>query len=103
MHRIAKQIEQPMSEHSIKVSIAGRIYPITVRPDEEARVRTAAQRVDDNIDLLQRSYAVKDKQDLLAMTALQMAAELLHSEQALRNTVPLEDLLHLEELANRHL
>ncbi len=64
-----------MSEMSIKVTIAGRIYPITVKPDEEEKVRDAARRVDDNLKLLQSSYAVKDKQDLLAMTALQMATK----------------------------
>lgn len=64
-----------MSELSIKVTIAGRIYPITVKADEEEKVRNAAKRVDDNLKLLQSSYAVKDKQDLLAMTALQMASK----------------------------
>ncbi len=65
-----------MSELSIKVSIAGRIYPITVLPQEEDKVRAAAQKVEENLKLLQNSYAVKDKQDLLAMTALQLATEL---------------------------
>lgn len=64
-----------MSEMSIKVTIAGRIYPITVKADEEEKVRDAAKRVDENLKLLQSSYAVKDKQDLLAMTALQMATK----------------------------
>lgn len=64
-----------MSEMSIKVTIAGRIYPITVKADEEEKVRDAARRVDENLKLLQNSYAVKDKQDLLAMTALQMATK----------------------------
>jgi len=64
-----------MSEMSIKVTIAGRIYPITVKADEEEKVREAARRVDENLKLLQNSYAVKDKQDLLAMTALQMATK----------------------------
>ncbi len=64
-----------MSEMSIKVTIAGRIYPITVKADEEEKVRDAARRVDENLKLLQSSYAVKDKQDLLAMTALQMATK----------------------------
>ena len=62
-----------MSELSIKVTIAGRIYPITVNAEEEENVREAAKSVDSNLKHLQDSFAVKDKQDLLAMTALQMA------------------------------
>lgn len=62
-----------MSELSIKVTIAGRIYPMTVNADEEENVREAARSVDSNLKHLQDNFAVKDKQDLLAMTALQMA------------------------------
>jgi len=64
-----------MSELSIKVTIGGRIYPITVTAAEEDKVRAAAKKVDDNLKHLQSSYAVKDKQDLLAMTALQFATQ----------------------------
>ncbi len=64
-----------MAEKSIKVTIAGRIYPITVKGDEEERVRSAAKEIDDNIKFLQQNYAVKDKQDLLAMTALELSTK----------------------------
>lgn len=70
-----------MSELSIKVSIAGRIYPLTVRAEEEEKVRGAAKKIDDNIKILQSSYAVKDKQDLLAMTALQMSTQAMDKEK----------------------
>lgn len=69
-----------MGERSIKVTIAGRIYPITVKGDEEERVRLAAKKIDDNIKHLQDNYAVKDKQDLLAMTALQFSTKVLEDE-----------------------
>jgi len=65
-----------MSEKSIKVTIAGRIYPISVKPEEEEMVRTAAKNVDDSVKNLLENYAVKDKQDLLAMTALQLSTKL---------------------------
>ncbi len=70
-----------MSQLSIKVTIAGRIYPITVQADEEDRVRKAAMDVDNNLKQLQDNYVVKDKQDLLAMTALQNATKLLELEE----------------------
>jgi len=62
-----------MSELSIKVSIAGRVYPLTISSADEEIVRNAAKRLDDQIKQLQNTYAVKDRQDLFAMAALQSA------------------------------
>lgn len=86
-----------MSEKSIKVTIAGRIYPVSVKPEEEERVREAAKRVDDSVKHLLDNYAVKDKQDLLAMTALQLATVLSESEAHPKESVASEDLLKIEE------
>jgi cell division protein ZapA len=63
-----------MSEVSIKVTIAGRTYPLTVRSEEEAGIRSAEQSLEESIAVFQKNYAVKDKQDLLAMAALQVTA-----------------------------
>ncbi len=75
-----------MSELSIKVNIAGRIYPLTIKRNEEQSVRLAAKKIEDSIKKFQDNYAVKDKQDLLAMTALQLSTELANKEG-----VPVED------------
>ena len=64
-----------MSEVSIRVNIAGRTYPLTVSSEEEAGVRNAEKTIEESIQLFQKNYAVKDKQDLLAMAALQMSAK----------------------------
>ncbi len=64
-----------MSEVSIKVNIAGRTYPLTVKSLEEAGIRLAEQAIEESIQVFQKNYAVKDKQDLLAMAALQMSAK----------------------------
>ncbi len=64
-----------MSQQSITVNIGGRVYPLTVSPEEEQSIRNAAKRVNDNIQHLQDEYAVQDMKDLLAMTALQMATQ----------------------------
>lgn len=68
---------------SIKVSIAGRNYPLTVNAQEEEFVRKAASRINDVILSLQENFSVKDKQDLLAMTALQIATQSLAKEHEL--------------------
>jgi len=87
-----------MSELSIKVTIAGRIYPIMAKAEEEAKVRAAAKRVDDNIKLLQEKYAVKDKQDLIAMTALQLATRLQEHDEKPAATVDTGELDAIEKL-----
>ena len=86
-----------MSEKSIKVNIAGRIYPVTVKPAEEEQVRAAAKRVDDSVKNLLENYAVKDKQDLLAMTALQLATELNEARDKPQSTTG-EELSEIESL-----
>lgn len=69
-----------MSEKSIKVTICGRTYPLTVNASEEARVHEAAKLIGDRVDQLEKAYLVKDKQDLLAMVALQFASQYLESK-----------------------
>jgi len=64
-----------MSELSIKVTIGGRSYPLTINRDEEEKVRKAANEIDKCVKELKSNYAVVDMQDLLAMTALQFANE----------------------------
>ncbi|WP_027420386.1 cell division protein ZapA [Crocinitomix catalasitica] len=64
-----------MDKIALKVIIAGRTYPLTIKTEEEEAIRKAADRINSNIKKLQGSYAVKDMQDLLAMTALQIALQ----------------------------
>lgn len=69
-----------MGELSIKVVIAGRTYPLTIKREEEESVRKAAKLINDRIKEYEDNYSVRDKQDLLAMTALQIATQNLHLE-----------------------
>lgn len=64
-----------MSKLSIKVVVAGRSYPLTVHENEQEKVQRAADEINKAIKTLQDNYAVKDMQDLLAMTALQLATK----------------------------
>ena len=70
-----------MGKLSLKVMVAGRSYPLTVNEGEEARVMKAAEDINKSIKMLQDSYAVKDMQDLLAMTALQLSTRSAASSQ----------------------
>jgi cell division protein ZapA (FtsZ GTPase activity inhibitor) len=59
----------------IKISVADRVYPLTIDPSREEGLRKAAKSIEVMIKQLEQSYAVRDKQDLLAMCALQFAAK----------------------------
>jgi cell division protein ZapA len=59
----------------IKVNIADRIYPMTVYPEQEEGLRLAAKKINKVIKHYEENYAVRDKQDVLAMSALQFASK----------------------------
>ena len=60
----------------IKLSIADRIYPLTVELSQEEGLRSASKKIDLMIKQFEENYAVRDKQDVLAMCALQCASQL---------------------------
>ena len=65
-----------MSEKlKIKLSIANRVYPLTIEPSQEEGLRKAALQIDAMIKQFEQSYSVRDKQDVLAMCALQFASQ----------------------------
>lgn len=86
-----------MSTLSIKVNIAGRMYPLTIESDEEETIRKAAGTINDNIKHLQENYAVKDMQDLLAMTALQSATELTNTTKSVEFDKLMQDVESIQK------
>ncbi|MEZ0007675.1 cell division protein ZapA [Flavobacterium sp. 28YEA47A] len=60
----------------IKISIADRVYPLTVDMSQEEGLRSASKKIDLMIKQFEENYAVRDKQDVLAMCALQFASQL---------------------------
>lgn len=84
----------------IKLSIANRIYPLTIAPEQEEGLRLAAQKIENTVKKLEQSYSVQDKQDVLAMCALQFAAK---SEQTTINNNSLNDSIEqrLKDLNQR--
>ncbi|MCW5520757.1 cell division protein ZapA [Aureitalea sp. L0-47] len=92
-----------MSNHlKIKLSIADRVYPLTINPDQEEGLRKAAKKIEEMIKRFEKSYAVRDKQDVLAMCALQFAAQVEQkaidkdsdSQQIEKKLQALSELLH---------
>lgn len=60
----------------IKISIGGRVYPLSINnASEEEGMRKAATKINALINKFEKNYAVSDKQDVLAMCALQFASQ----------------------------
>ena len=59
-------------KQKIKLNIGNRIYPLSVNIEQEEVLRKAAKEINEMISKYEKSYAVKDKQDSLAMCALEI-------------------------------
>lgn len=64
----------------IKLSIADRMYPLQIHPSQEEGLRRAAKKIEEMIKRYEENYAVRDKQDVLAMCALQFATQVEQKE-----------------------
>lgn len=65
---------------NVTVIVADRPYRLKIKPEEEENVRRAAKLVNQKVKDFQKSYAAKDKQDYLAMSALMYAVETFKDE-----------------------
>jgi cell division protein ZapA len=89
----------------IKLSIADRVYPLTIHPNQEEGLRKAAKKIEGMIKQFEQSYAVRDKQDVLAMCALQFAAQTEQKDINSKSETLMaeEKLRELDDLLQKHL
>lgn len=95
-----------MEKLKINLVIAGRSYPLSVNSNiEEEGMRKAAANINQLISKYEKNYAVSDKQDVLAMCALQFASKLeistLDTEET--NTEALDKINELTKIVSAHL
>lgn len=86
-----------MSDVSVKVEIAGGLYTLKVKNEDESNVKQAVEVINQKISEFERNYGVKDKKDVLAMVTLQLVSQLVkeknQAEQELSTLkVVLEDV-----------
>lgn len=62
-----------MNDLTISVTIADRSYRLTVARDEEEQMRKSVAEINKKVKRYSENYAFNDKQDLLAMVALEEA------------------------------
>ena len=65
-----------MSEINIKVEVAGSIFPLKVNAEDEQNIKEAVELINNKIVELEKSYAVKDKREVLSMVLLQLVSQL---------------------------
>ena len=89
-----------MNKLKINIVIAGRTYPLSVNnTKEEEAMRKAANAINKLISKYEQNYAVSDKQDVLAMSALQFASK-LEILSLTKNDTNKEEMQKLNELTN---
>ncbi|KAF2332954.1 MULTISPECIES: cell division protein ZapA [Flavobacterium] len=89
----------------IKISIADRVYPLTVEPAQEEGLRSASKKIDAMIKQFEENYAVRDKQDVLAMCALQFASQVEQKQidNAIDGEETIERIKRLNTLLDQYL
>ncbi|WP_368855177.1 cell division protein ZapA [Polaribacter sp. 20A6] len=90
----------------INIVIAGRTYPLSVNnTKEEEGMRKAATAINKLISMYEENYAVSDKQDVLAMCALQFAskAEITSLEKDSTDREVVDRIKELTNLVDSHL
>ncbi|MHC9087971.1 cell division protein ZapA [Tenacibaculum sp. IMCC1] len=95
-----------MAKIKVNVVIAGRTYPLSVNStDEEEGLRKAAKSINELIAKFEQNYAVADKQDVLAMSALQFAskAEIVSLKNTKEKAEVFQKINELTNLLEDHL
>ncbi|MDG4717074.1 MULTISPECIES: cell division protein ZapA [Winogradskyella] len=89
----------------IKLSIANRVYPLTINPKQEEGLRKATKKIEAMIGQFEQNYSVRDKQDVLAMCALQFAAQVEQKsiDKEYVNEEVQEKLEALNDLLSQHI
>ncbi len=81
---------------SIKLHIANRIYPLKIDRSSEEYIRNAVKKIEKRLKFYEDNYAIKDKQDLLAMCLIEYASK----SESINNKTIVEDNGLTEKLTN---
>ena len=85
---------------SIKLNIANRIYPMKIERSSEQSIREAVKKIDHRLKFYEENYAIKDKQDLLAMCLIEYASkfESVNSKNVIEDNGLTEKLQKIESI-----
>ena len=85
---------------SIKLHIANRIYPMKIERKSEEYIRNAVKQIEGRLKFYEENYAIKDKQDLLAMCLIEYASkfESVNNKNVVETDVFTEKLTEIEAI-----
>ncbi|MEP2026094.1 MAG: cell division protein ZapA [Reichenbachiella sp.] len=94
-----------MTELSIKIKIGNREYPMKVAASEEATIREAGKKINERLKSFQDQFGIDDKQDLLAMVAIDSFVEKLRAMELRQTTdeVAMDQISKLNRLVSAEL
>ena len=89
-----------MDKLSIKLNIANRFYPMKIDRNSEEVIRNSVKKIDNRLKFYEDNYAIKDKQDLLAMCLIEYASKLekINQNKFISDDGISEKLTKLDEL-----
>ena len=93
-----------MDDLSISVNILDRNYKLKVTRETEQYVRDATKMIEESCKKYSSVYAYKDRQDLLAMIALEKVTRLLQLEKQAeyQGTEFLDKLQEIDSILTKH-
>jgi len=90
---------------SVKLHVANRIYPMKIERKSEEFIRNAIKTIEDRLKFYEENYAIKDKQDLLAMCLIEYASkfESVNNEKVVDDDGLNEKLAKIESLLSSNI
>ena len=94
-----------MDKLSIKLHVANRIYPMKIERKSEEFIRNAIKQIEGRLKFYEENYAIKDKQDLLAMCLIEYASkfESIHNEKVVADDGLNEKLAKIDSLLSSNI
>ncbi len=93
-----------MDKLSIKINIANRLYPMKIDRKSEEYIRNAVKNIETRLKYYEENYAIKDKQDLLAMCLIEYASkfETVNNKNIVEDDGLTDRLLKLDDILTRN-
>ncbi|MCK5730928.1 MAG: cell division protein ZapA [Draconibacterium sp.] len=82
---------------SINIKIDGRIFPLDIDREDEERYRLAAKMVNETINKFKKLFGEQESQNILAMTAFQIALSNTELQNRNDNSFFIDELKDLND------
>lgn len=82
---------------SINIKIDGRVFPLNINRTDEERYRLAAKMVNETINKFRETFGDQESQNILAMTAFQIALSNTELQNQKDNSLFIDELKNLND------